>query len=91
MQQYNIYLKYQKRQVYGTRQNQYPWCTHAQSQKHQDELNEKIINKKNELDSKIYEKRKNESEENKKRLDELLNKIKEVNNYDDLIDFENQI
>ena len=63
----------------------------AKEQKEQDELNEKIINKKNELDSKIYEKRKNESEENKKRLDELLNKIKNTNNYEDLIDLENQI
>lgn len=63
----------------------------AKEQKEQDDLNEKIINKKNELDAIIYEKRKNENEEGKKRLDELLIKIKETNDYNLLTEIESQI
>ena len=63
----------------------------ASLQKENDENKLKIVNKKNELDSIIYEKRKTSDENKIKDLDSLIEKIKNSNSLEELNDLEKEI
>ena len=50
-----------------------------------------LISKKNELDNKVYEKRKNANEDSIKMLENLLEKIKLAHTIEELLDIEKEI
>lgn len=63
----------------------------ANVEKENDQKRIELVNKKNELDNKIYEKKKNSDEEMNKKLDEILEKIKNAENIDELNNLEKEI
>lgn len=63
----------------------------ANNEKINDEKRVQLISKKNELDNKVYEKRKNANEDSIKMLDNLLEKIKLAQTIEELLDIEKEI
>lgn len=63
----------------------------ANKEKINDEKRVQLISKKNDLDNKIYEKRKNANEDSIKMLDNLLEKIKLAQTIEELLDIEKEI
>ena len=63
----------------------------ANLEKENDEKRVKFINRKNELDNKIYEKKKNSDEDTNKKLDQLLEKVKNAETIEDLDNIDNEI
>lgn len=63
----------------------------AQIEKENDEMRIQLVTKKNELDNKIYEKKKNGNEEDNQKLDLLLEKIKNAETLEVLNDIEKDI